>query len=133
MLVQPLFDSTRPLPAGALRDDLLALARADGVPVRDVLVADASRRTTALNAYVPPPERRGLVLAQLMRLKQICNHPAQLLGHGDFDPKSSGKFQRLRELCEEHGTALLLVTPSEEAARICPRRLHLRDGALAAV
>jgi non-specific serine/threonine protein kinase len=46
-------------------------------------------------------QRRGLVLAQLMRLKQICNHPAQMLGHGDYDAKHSGKFQRLAELCEE--------------------------------
>ncbi|HVS34311.1 MAG TPA: DEAD/DEAH box helicase [Gemmataceae bacterium] len=46
-------------------------------------------------------QRRGLVLAQLMRLKQICNHPAQMLGHGDYDPKHSGKFQRLAALCEE--------------------------------
>jgi non-specific serine/threonine protein kinase len=46
-------------------------------------------------------QRRGLVLAQLMRLKQICNHPAQMLGHGDWDAKHSGKFQRLAELSEE--------------------------------
>ncbi len=46
-------------------------------------------------------ERRGLVLAQLMRLKQICNHPAQLLAQGEYDPKHSGKFQRLAMLCEE--------------------------------
>src|SRR5947208_1541238 len=46
-------------------------------------------------------QRRGLVLAQLMRLKQICNHPAQMLGHGDYDAKRSGKFQRLAELCDE--------------------------------
>jgi non-specific serine/threonine protein kinase len=46
-------------------------------------------------------QRRGLVLAQLMRLKQICNHPAQMLGSGDYDPKHSGKFQRLAELCDE--------------------------------
>jgi non-specific serine/threonine protein kinase len=46
-------------------------------------------------------QRRGLVLAQLMRLKQICNHPAQMLGHGEYDPKHSGKFQRLAQLCEE--------------------------------
>jgi non-specific serine/threonine protein kinase len=45
--------------------------------------------------------RRGLVLTQLMRLKQICNHPDQMLGHGGYDPKHSGKFQRLAELCEE--------------------------------
>ena len=46
-------------------------------------------------------QRRGLVLAQLMRFKQICNHPAQLLGLGDYDAKHSGKFQRLAELCDE--------------------------------
>ncbi len=52
LVVEPVFNSFRPLPGGQLRDDLLALAREDGVPVSDVLVADASRRTTALNAYV---------------------------------------------------------------------------------
>jgi hypothetical protein len=46
-------------------------------------------------------KRRGLVLAQLMRLKQICNHPAQLVGTGDYSPAHSGKFQRLAALCEE--------------------------------
>jgi non-specific serine/threonine protein kinase len=46
-------------------------------------------------------ERRGIVLANLMRLKQICNHPAQVTGSGDYDPIQSGKFQRLAALCEE--------------------------------
>jgi non-specific serine/threonine protein kinase len=46
-------------------------------------------------------QRRGLVLATLMRLKQICNHPSQLLGDDRYDPGSSGKFSRLAELCEE--------------------------------
>ncbi|KJK45212.1 peptidase M48, partial [Saccharothrix sp. ST-888] len=41
-----------PRPAGELRTALLALAQRDGIRVRDVLFADASRRTTALNAYV---------------------------------------------------------------------------------
>ncbi len=45
-------------------------------------------------------ERRGLVLAYLMRFKQICNHPSQWLGDGAFDPAQSGKFQRLAALCE---------------------------------
>ncbi len=48
-------------------------------------------------------QRRGLVLAQLMKLKQICNHPAQLVGTGDYSPEHSGKFQRLAALCEELG------------------------------
>jgi SNF2 family DNA or RNA helicase len=47
--------------------------------------------------------RRGLVLQTLMRLKQICNHPAQFTGDGDFAPEASGKFARLGEICEELG------------------------------
>jgi SNF2 family DNA or RNA helicase len=45
-------------------------------------------------------ERRGVVLAFLMRLKQICNHPSQWLGDGAYEPADSGKLSRLRELCE---------------------------------
>ena len=52
VLVEPAFNRFSSLPAGQLRSDLLGLAARDHVPVRDVLVADASRRTTALNAYV---------------------------------------------------------------------------------
>jgi non-specific serine/threonine protein kinase len=44
--------------------------------------------------------RRGLVLATLMRLKQVCNHPDQYLGKAEFNPEESGKFQRLALLCE---------------------------------
>lgn len=46
-------------------------------------------------------QRRGLVLGHLMQLKQICNHPAQWQGQGNFTPGRSGKFGRLTELCEE--------------------------------
>jgi non-specific serine/threonine protein kinase len=46
-------------------------------------------------------QRRGLVLAYLMRFKQLCNHPSQLLGDGQFHPEDSGKFSRLTEICEE--------------------------------
>jgi STE24 endopeptidase len=52
LLVEPVFNSFTSLPAGQLRTDLLDLAARDHVPVKDVLVADASRRTTSLNAYV---------------------------------------------------------------------------------
>ncbi len=45
-------------------------------------------------------ERRGVVLAFLMRFKQICNHPSQWLGDGAYEPGDSGKLARLRELCE---------------------------------
>src|SRR5690606_34206697 len=37
-------------------------------------------------------QRQGLVLAYLMRFKQICNHPAQCRGDGDWAAELSGKF-----------------------------------------
>ncbi|HXP15098.1 MAG TPA: M48 family metalloprotease, partial [Actinomycetes bacterium] len=52
VLIEPLFNRFRPLDPGPLRARLLELATAMGVPVRDVLVSDASRRTTRVNAYV---------------------------------------------------------------------------------
>ncbi|MFD5917191.1 M48 family metalloprotease [Kitasatospora sp. NPDC058201] len=52
LLVEPVFNRFTPMEPGPLREALLTLAERDGVRVRDVLVADASRRTTALNAYV---------------------------------------------------------------------------------
>jgi superfamily II DNA or RNA helicase len=45
-------------------------------------------------------ERRGAVLAFLMRFKQICNHPSHWLGDGAYAASDSGKFGRLRELAE---------------------------------
>lgn len=52
VLIEPVFNDFEPLPEGPLRSEVLALAQAEGVQVGDVLVADASRRTTTLNAYV---------------------------------------------------------------------------------
>ena len=45
-------------------------------------------------------ERRGVVLAFLMRFKQICNHPSQWLGDGSYAAGDSGKLTRLGELGE---------------------------------
>ncbi len=45
-------------------------------------------------------KRRGVVLASLMRLKQICNHPSQWLGDGSWSETDSGKLARLREIAE---------------------------------
>jgi superfamily II DNA or RNA helicase len=46
-------------------------------------------------------QRRGTVLAHLMQLKQICNHPAQWSGQGGYAAERSGKLERLTALCEE--------------------------------
>jgi hypothetical protein len=45
-------------------------------------------------------QRRGIVLATLMRLKQICNHPSQWLNDGAWAEDDSGKWARLREIAE---------------------------------
>ena len=52
LVIEPVFNKFTPMPDGPLRTSLLELAEEDGVQVDDVLVADASRRTTTLNAYV---------------------------------------------------------------------------------
>lgn len=44
--------------------------------------------------------RKGLVLASIMKFKQICNHPDQYLGRVEFKPSNSGKFLQLKEICE---------------------------------
>ena len=69
VLVEPVFNKFTPMEPGPLRQDLVAMAQRDGVPVKDVLVADASRRTTALNAYVSGlgPTRRIVVYDTLLR------------------------------------------------------------------
>ncbi|MEU5881654.1 M48 family metallopeptidase [Spirillospora sp. NPDC047279] len=86
IVVEPVFNTFRSLPAGQLRTDLLAMAERDGVPVEDVLVADASRRTTALNAYVSGfgSTRRIVVYDTLLKStppKRIESIVAHELGH----------------------------------------------------
>ncbi|MEV4252775.1 DEAD/DEAH box helicase [Spirillospora sp. NPDC049652] len=52
-------------------------------------------------AQADEKQRRGLVLATMAKLKQVCNHPAQLLKDGSRLPGRSGKLERLEEICAE--------------------------------
>ena len=52
VLVEPLFNRFTPMADGPFKTSVLRLASREGVDVDQVLVADASRRTTTLNAYV---------------------------------------------------------------------------------
>ena len=54
-----------------------------------------------IEAADPGIERRGLVLATMAKLKQVCNHPAHLLGDGSRLAGRSGKLARLEEICDE--------------------------------
>jgi SNF2 family DNA or RNA helicase len=46
-------------------------------------------------------QRKGVILATLSKLKQVCNHPAQFLGDNSPLPGRSGKLARLTEMMEE--------------------------------
>ena len=61
--------------------------------VVDQLLHDAQQATGM--------RRRGLVLASLTRLKQICNHPAHALGDGSALAGRSGKLARFDELVDD--------------------------------
>jgi STE24 endopeptidase len=93
VLVEPVFNRFTPLPAGPLRDALVTMAARDGMPVQDVLVADASRRTTGLNAYVSGfgPTRRIVVYDTLLReapAAEVRSVVAHELGHAKHrDPE----------------------------------------------
>lgn len=68
-------------------------------------------------------QRRGLILAALTKFKQLCNHPDQFLGTGNYLEKESGKFGRLREICEtiyEKREKVLVFTQFKEmTAPLC--------------
>jgi SNF2 family DNA or RNA helicase len=76
-------------------------------------------------------QRRGLVLATMAKLKQVCNHPAHLLGDGSRLPGRSGKLARLEELCEEivaEGDKALCFTQYAEFGRMLQPYLAARTG-----
>ncbi|SCG48883.1 DEAD/DEAH box helicase [Micromonospora coxensis] len=76
-------------------------------------------------------ERRGLVLATMTRLKQVCNHPAQLLRDGSALPGRSGKLERLDEILDEvlaAGEKALLFTQYAEFGGMLRGHLSARFG-----
>jgi SNF2 family DNA or RNA helicase len=75
--------------------------------------------------------RKGLVLATLAKLKQVCNHPANLLHDDSALPDRSGKLTRLGELLEEvreSGERALIFTQFTEMAAMIKRYLQETTG-----
>jgi len=75
--------------------------------------------------------RRGLVLATMAKLKQVCNHPAHLLGDGSRLAGRSGKLARLEEICDEivaEGDKALCFTQYAEFGRMLRPHLAARLG-----
>jgi STE24 endopeptidase len=91
VVVEPLFNDFTPMKAGPLRSHIFALAAKEHVHLDDVLVADASRRTTTLNAYVSGfgSTRRLVVYDTLLtglpqpQVEAIAAHELGHAGHDD--------------------------------------------------
>lgn len=87
------------------------------------VVKDAQRQIESAEGI----SRKGLVLATLSKLKQVCNHPAQFLGDNSAIPGRSGKLARLTEMVEEllaEGGRALIFTQFAEMGEIVRRHLQ---------
>ncbi len=76
-------------------------------------------------------QRRGIILATLVKLKQICNHPAQFLHEEtlDLDLQRSGKLKRLQEMLEElldEGDRALIFTQFAELGKLLQQYLQAK-------
>ena len=106
-----------------------------GVPTteRAVRVAALLERVGLTGrAHALPSQLSGGEQQRVAIARALVHRPALLLADeptGNLDTANGENILRLlRELTDETGTALVLVTHSEEAAAICHRRIHLRDG-----
>ncbi|MBD2195171.1 MULTISPECIES: DEAD/DEAH box helicase [Calothrix] len=76
-------------------------------------------------------QRRGMILALLIKLKQVCNHPAQYLKADSLDKYNSGKLQRLDEMLEEaiaEGDRALIFTQFAEWGKLLKPHLEKQLG-----
>jgi len=97
VLVEPAFNHFTPLQDGPLRTQILHLADVEHVHLDDVLVADASRRTTTLNAYVSGfgSTRRVVLYDNVVRdlpRPEILSIVAHELGHAHHDDVLTGSI-----------------------------------------
>ncbi|MEH1982136.1 MAG: DEAD/DEAH box helicase [Nostoc sp.] len=76
-------------------------------------------------------QRRGMILALLIKLKQICNHPAQYLKQATLEPHNSAKLLRLEEMLEEvlaEGDRALIFTQFAEWGKLLKPYLEKQLG-----
>jgi STE24 endopeptidase len=127
VVLDPIFNDFEPLPEGELRSDVLALAAEAGVTVGEVFSVDASRRTTAANAYVTGlgPTKRVVLFDTLLdrysrdEIRLVVAHELAHVRHRDVRrglayaaivaPAAALAVQRISwELSPERGTPATL-------------------------
>jgi SNF2 family DNA or RNA helicase len=87
------------------------------------VVADLERQLRGAEGI----QRKGVILATLSKLKQVCNHPAQFLGDNSPIPDRSGKLARLTEMLEEvlqTGDRALVFTQFTEMGELIRRHVQ---------
>lgn len=106
-----------------------------GVPAperRTRVGALLERVGVAHRADAPPGELSGGEMQRIAIARALIHRPRLLLADeptGNLDSRNGQRIlELLRELSDETGTALVLVTHSREAAAICHREIRLRDG-----
>jgi STE24 endopeptidase len=122
VLVEPVYNRFTPLPAGPLRTDLLALADARGLAVDQVLVSDASRRTSALNAYVSGigASRRIVLYDTLLAgasYDEVLSVVAHEIGHAADDDVLVGTLQGALGSAAAVCLAFVVLGPAGAAGR----------------
>ena len=127
VVLDPIFNDYTPLPEGELRSEVLALAAEAGVTVGEVFSVDASRRTTAANAYVTGlgPTKRVVLFDTLLdrysddEIRLVVAHELAHVHHRDLwrglayaaivAPATALAVQRVSwELSSERGTPATL-------------------------
>jgi SNF2 family DNA or RNA helicase len=76
-------------------------------------------------------QRKGIILSTMTKLKQVCNHPAHLLGDGSHVAGRSGKLARLEDILEEavtEGDRTLCFTQFTEMGQLLHDHLRERLG-----
>ena len=118
VLLEPIFDRFAPLSDRELAAELRALAERAGVPVRDVLVAEASRRTRKENAYVSGLGRTRRVVLFDTLLRGSERRAVRLVVAHELGHRRAGHVARATVLgmAAAAGTALVVWATVSDAA-----------------
>jgi STE24 endopeptidase len=98
--------------ASPLRDELMTMAAHDGIPVKQILIADASRRTTTLNAYVSGfGASRRIVLYDVLLTSASPGEVKLVVAHelGHAKANDVGRFTLVGALAAAIGVMLLAL------------------------
>lgn len=127
------------LPTLSARENVELPLQLLGVPAterRTRVAALLERVGVAHRADAPPGELSGGEMQRIAIARALVHRPRLLLADeptGNLDSRNGQRIlELLRELSDETGTALVLVTHSREAAAICHREVRLRDGVIEA-